>query len=226
MSITKIKKRDGRIVDFDSSRIKDAIHKAFIAVELEDGERAEDITGEVVKLLEEKFRDRIPSVEDAQDFVIEVLMRKGYEKVAAEYQDFRKKKEEIRELREKLGIEPKLTVNALEVLRARYLLKDETERIVETPAQLFTRVAAAVAKADKKYGADSRESEKIFHEMMARLEFVPNTPTLFNAGTEIGQLSACFVLPVEDSLEGIFTTVKIWPSSNKLVEESGSIFQG
>ena len=117
MSITKIKKRDGRIVDFDSSRIKDAIHKAFIAVELKDGERAGSITREVVKLLEEKFEDRIPSVEDAQDLVIEVLKKNGYEKVAAEYQDYRKKKDEIRELRGKLGIvDPKLTVNALEVL--------------------------------------------------------------------------------------------------------------
>ena len=218
MSITKIKKRDGRIVDFDSSRIKDAIHKAFIAVELEDGERAGSITKEVVKLLEEKFEDRIPSVEDAQDLVIEVLKKNGYEKVAAEYQDYRKKKDEIRDLRGKLGIvDPKLTVNALEVLNRRYLLKDETERIIETPAQLFTRVAEATAKIDEKYREEPKESEKIFYDMMTRLEFIPNSPTLFNAGTEIGQLSACFVLPVGDSLESIFDAVK----SMALIEKSG-----
>jgi ribonucleoside-diphosphate reductase alpha chain len=218
MSITKIKKRDGRIVNFDSSRIKDAIHKAFIAVELEDGERAENITREVVKLLEEKFKERIPSVEDAQDLVIEVLKKNGYEKVAAEYQDYRKKKDEIRDLREKLGIvDPKLTVNALEVLNRRYLLKDETERIIETPAQLFTRVAEATAKIDEKYGEEPKESEKIFYDMMTRLEFIPNSPTLFNAGTEIGQLSACFVLPVGDSLESIFDAVK----NMALIEKSG-----
>jgi len=218
MSITKIKKRDGRIVDFDSSRIKDAIHKAFIAVELEDGERAGSITREVVELLEEKFVDRIPSVEDAQDLVIEVLRKNGYEKVAAEYQDYRKKKEEIRELRGKLGIvDPKLTVNALEVLNRRYLLKDEMERIIETPAQLFTRVAEATAKIDEKYGEEPKESEKIFYNMMTRLEFIPNSPTLFNAGTEIGQLSACFVLPVGDSLESIFDAVK----NMALIEKSG-----
>jgi len=218
MSITKIKKRDGRIVDFDSNRIKDAIHKAFIAVELKDGERAESITEEVVRLLEEKFEDGIPSVEDAQDLVIEVLKKNGYEKVAAEYQDYRKKKEEIRELRGKLGIvDPKLTVNALEVLNRRYLLKDETERITETPAQLFMRVAKATAKIDEKYEEEPKESEKIFYDMMTRLEFIPNSPTLFNAGTEIGQLSACFVLPVEDSLESIFGAVK----SMALIEKSG-----
>jgi ribonucleoside-diphosphate reductase alpha chain len=218
MSITKIMKRDGRIVDFDSSRIKDAIHKAFIAVELEDGERAGSITREVVRLLEEKFVDRIPSVEDAQDLVIEVLKKNGYEKVAMEYQDYRKKKDEIRDLRGKLGIvDPKLTVNALEVLNRRYLLKDETERIIETPAQMFMRIAEAVAKVEGKYGGEPKESEKIFYDMMTRLEFIPNSPTLFNAGTEIGQLSACFVLPVGDSLESIFDAVK----DMALIEKSG-----
>ncbi|MEM3012681.1 MAG: ATP cone domain-containing protein, partial [Candidatus Hadarchaeales archaeon] len=121
MPIEKIRKRDGRLVDFDSSRIRDAVHKAFIAVELEDGERAEAVTKEVVKVLEERFRGKVPSVEDAQDAVIEVLRRKGYERVAEEYRSYRERKEEIRRLRQSLGIpEPKLTVNALEVLRRRY----------------------------------------------------------------------------------------------------------
>jgi len=218
MSITKIRKRDGRVVDFDSSRIRDAIHRAFIAVELEDGERAESITREVVRLLEEKFKVGIPSVEDAQDIIIKVLKKNGYDKVAEEYQDYRKKKDEIRKLKEKLGIvEPKLTVNALEVLNRRYLLKDEIERIVETPAAMFRRIAKAIAKVDGKYGGDLKENEKIFYGMMARLEFIPNSPTLFNAGTKLGQLSACFVLPVEDSLESIFAAVK----NMALIEQTG-----
>jgi ribonucleoside-diphosphate reductase alpha chain len=218
MAIKKIVKRDGRVVDFDSTRIKDAIYKAFIAVELKDGKKAEGISREVVRLLEEKFDGRTPSVEDAQDLVIEVLKKEGYEKVAQEYQVYRQKKLEIRKLREKLGIEePKLTVNALEVLRQRYLLRDETERITETPAELFKRVAGAVAKAEGQHGGDPIQSEKTFYEMMAKLEFVPNTPTLFNAGTELGQLSACFVLPVEDSLEGIFNAAK----DMAIIEKSG-----
>jgi ribonucleoside-diphosphate reductase alpha chain len=218
MSIKKIRKRDGRTVDFDSSRIRDAIHRAFIAVELENGKRAESVTEEVIKLLEEKIEKRIPSVEDAQDLVIEVLKRRGYEKVANEYQVYREKKEEIRRLREKLGIEePKLTVNALEVLRKRYLLRDETGRIIENPARMFMRVAKAIAKVDKEYGGNTKESEKIFYEMMARAEFLPNSPTLFNAETKLGQLSACFVLPVEDSLESIFTAVK----NMAFIEKSG-----
>ena len=218
MVIRKIRKRDGRVVDFDASRIRDAIHRAFIAVELEDGEKAEKITREVVKLLEERFKRKIPSVEDAQDVVIEALKKKGYGKVAREYQAYREAKDEIRRLRTKLGIEElKLTVNSLEVLRKRYLLRDETGRIIETPAQMFLRVARAIAKVDKNYGGNPKESEKTFYEMMAKLEFLPNSPTLFNAGTKLGQLSACFVLPVEDSLKSIFTAVK----DMAIIEQSG-----
>ena len=218
MVIRKIRKRDGRVVDFDAGRIRDAIHRAFIAVELEDGEKAEKITREVVKLLEERFKRKIPSVEDAQDVVIEVLKKKGYGKVAREYQAYREAKDEIRRLRTKLGIEePKLTVNSLEVLRKRYLLRDETGRIIETPAQMFLRVARTIAKVDKNYGGNPKESEKTFYEMMAKLEFLPNSPTLFNAGTKLGQLSACFVLPVEDSLKSIFTAVK----NMAIIEQSG-----
>jgi ribonucleoside-diphosphate reductase alpha chain len=217
MILSKIRKRDGRIVDFNSDRIKNAIHKAFLAVELGNGEKAENVTEEVVRLLEEKFREKIPSVEDAQDMVITILKERGYEKVAREYQDYRKKKEELRALREKLGIEPKLTVNALEVLKARYLLRDEKENIIETPTRLFERVAKATAKVDKTFGENPEKSQKTFYEMMSKLEFIPNTPTLFNAGTDIGQLSACFVLPVGDSLESIFNTVK----NMALIEQTG-----
>jgi ribonucleoside-diphosphate reductase alpha chain len=217
MFFKKIKKRDGRIVDFDAGRIKNAVHKALLAVELGDGEKAESITEEVVELLEEKFKEQTLTVEDVQDTVVAVLTKNGYEKVAQEYQDYRKKKEELRALREKLQIEPKLTVNALEVLKARYLLRDEKENIIETPPLLFERVSKAIANVDKMYGGKQEESQKTFYEMMTKLEFIPNTPTLFNAGTSLGQLSACFVLPVGDSLEDIFNTVK----NMALIEQTG-----
>jgi len=213
----KIKKRDGRIVDFDSERIKNAVYKAFLAVDLGDGVKAEKITKETVKLIEERFKEKTPSVENVQDTVIEVLRKNEYEKVASSYEDYRQKKEELRKLRSILGVEPKLNVNAMEVLKARYLLRDEQANIVETPANLFERVAKAISKVDTDYDENVAETEKIFYEMMARLEFLPNTPTLFNAGTSKGQLSACFVLPVEDSLESIFATVK----NMAVIEQTG-----
>ncbi len=213
----KIKKRDGRIVNFDPDRIKNAVHKAFLAVELGNGEIAENITNEVIKRLDEKFKEKTLTVEDAQDAVVAVLEEKGYGKVAQAYRDYRKKKEELRVLREKLGIKPKLTVNALEVLRARYLLRNEKGSLTETPTLLFQRVAKAIAATDKTYGENPAQAEKTFYDMMAKLEFLPNTPTLFNAGTDIGQLSACFVLPIHDSLDSVFTTLK----NMALIEKTG-----
>jgi ribonucleoside-diphosphate reductase alpha chain len=105
----------------------------------------------------------------------------------------------------------KLSLNAAEVLKRRYLLKDELERVIETPSQMFERVAKAIAKAEQNYGKSKEEVKKIeqrFYLLMRSLEFLPNSPTLMNAGTELGQLAACFVLPVDDSIEGIFGAVK------------------
>jgi ribonucleoside-diphosphate reductase alpha chain len=217
MILSKIKKRDGAIADFDPERIKDAVHKAFLAVELGNGEKAQEVTNAVVKILEQKFSNATPTVEDTQDAVIEVLKKKGYQKVADSYQDYRNKKQELRKLRQIIGYEPKLTVNAMEVLKARYLLRDEQENLTENPTQLFQRVAKAIANVDTNYGDKPAGTEATFNHMMAKLEFLPNTPTLFNAGTPIGQLSACFVLPVQDSLDHIFTTVK----NMALIEQTG-----
>lgn len=110
------------------------------------------------------------------------------------------------------GFERKtLTENALRVLERRYLTKDASGAIIETPDQLFHRVANAVALPDKSYGATDehvRETAENFYQMIANLEFMPNSPTLMNAGRPLGQLSACFVLPVGDSMEEIFETIK------------------
>lgn len=103
-----------------------------------------------------------------------------------------------------------LTSNARKVLERRYLLKDDEGRIRETPDDLFQRVAWVIASAERMYGSTSNAEAwaDIFYEMMVRLEFLPNSPTLMNAGRDLGQLSACFVLPVGDSLEEIFEAVK------------------
>ncbi len=104
-----------------------------------------------------------------------------------------------------------LSPNARVVLERRYLAKDEQGRPTETPEELFQRVARTLAAVERTYGADEQrvaEIEERFYNLMARLDFLPNSPTLANAGRPLGQLSACFVLPVEDSLEAIFETVK------------------
>ena len=102
-----------------------------------------------------------------------------------------------------------LSPNALRVLEARYLRRDAARRIVETPAELFRRVARAVAQAELPLGPawQADEWQEVFHGLLASLDFLPNSPTLMNAGTPLGQLAACFVLPVEDTLESIFAAL-------------------
>jgi ribonucleoside-diphosphate reductase alpha chain len=101
-----------------------------------------------------------------------------------------------------------LSANALKVLQARYLLKDEDGKVVETPAGMFGRIARTVAASEKPYGGDAAFWEERFHALLSSLKFLPNSPTLMNAGKSAGQLAACFVLPVEDSMQGIFDTLK------------------
>ena len=101
-----------------------------------------------------------------------------------------------------------LSENALRTLRARYLLKDEQGKLRETPEEMFRRVAKAVASAEDRHKGNVAEWEEKFYALMADLKFLPNSPTLMNAGKEIGQLAACFVLPVDDSMKGIFDTLK------------------
>ncbi|MFA9498551.1 MAG: vitamin B12-dependent ribonucleotide reductase [Deltaproteobacteria bacterium] len=103
-----------------------------------------------------------------------------------------------------------LSKNAKNVLKRRYLKKNSNGKVVETPEKMFRRVAQHIAKAEKKYGndADVNKMENIFYNMMTELKFLPNSPTLMNSGRRLGQLAACFVLPVEDSMEGIFDSLK------------------
>jgi ribonucleoside-diphosphate reductase alpha chain len=101
-----------------------------------------------------------------------------------------------------------LTDNARVVLERRYLRKDSQGKPVETPEEMFRRVANAVAKSEAPYGGDPEKTAERFYEAMATLTFMPNSPTLMNAGRSLGQLAACFVLPVEDSIESIFEAIK------------------
>jgi ribonucleoside-diphosphate reductase alpha chain len=113
----------------------------------------------------------------------------------------------------------KLSDNALRVLERRYLSKDGEGKVIETPQELFRRVAKHIASAEPHYDAKADVSfwEEAFYQLMANLDFLPNSPTLMNAGRELGQLSACFVLPIEDSMESIFDAVKY----TALIHKSG-----
>ena len=118
------------------------------------------------------------------------------------------------------GPAPKLSDNALTILQSRYLVKNHQGRCIETPAQLFSRVASLVAGAEAKYGADKSEIKKwhgTFYDLLASLKFLPNSPTLMNANRPSGMLSACFVLPIEDSIEAIFEAIK----QTALIQKAG-----
>jgi ribonucleoside-diphosphate reductase alpha chain len=219
--ISNIRKRDGSVVPFDPGKIERAIHKALLATGSGNGGLAGSLAGHVVKLVEERFAGATPSVEDVQDIVEGVLMTQGYAAVAKAYVLYRQQRAEVRRLKGIIGVRDdlKLSVNAIKVLERRYLLKDDEGNIIETPAELFRRVAHAVAGVETKFNpsGDVKVLEQAFFELMSGLEFMPNTPTLMNAGAPLGQLSACFVLPVEDSIVDIFETLK----NMALIHQSG-----
>ncbi|MEM2933637.1 MAG: vitamin B12-dependent ribonucleotide reductase [Methanocellales archaeon] len=208
----KIRKRDGKIVPFEMEKIASAIYRATQAINKPDRDAADRLAREVVSTLDAHFPDKVPSVEDVQDLVEKALIKHGYADAAKAYILYRKKRAEIRKLKQFLGVvdELKLSVNAVKVLKQRYLLKDETGKVIESTSGMFARVAKAVAEVDLRYKSrdEVEETKEQFYRAMVNLEFLPNSPTLMNAGTQVGQLSACFVLPVEDSLDAIFDAVK------------------
>jgi len=208
-----VKKRDGRIVPFEKEKITEAIFKALQSTGEGGREEAEEISDNVVGQIKERFKGRIPDVESIQDLVERALITSGYAETAKAYILYRKQRAELRKAKEVLtGVKDdiKLSLNALKVLERRYLIKDELGRPVETPRELFERVANNIALADKKYDekANIEKSAEEFYNLMTSFLFIPNSPTLMNAGTKLQQLAACFVLPVGDTISEIFDAVK------------------
>ena len=222
--LSKIKKRDGAIVDFQKEKIATAIFRAAEAVGGKDKKIADELAEKVVIYLEELgfSTKKIPTVEDVQDAVEKTLIENQHAKTAKAYIIYRLEHKKIREVKSMMGVKDdiKLTVNAIKVLEKRYLKKDEVGRVTETPKEMLLRVAHNITSAEKNYGTPKHEIEELenkFFEMMINLEFMPNSPTLMNAGRELQQLAACFVLPVEDDMAGIFDAIK----NAALIHQSG-----
>ena len=228
LNFKEIKKRDGRIVDFDQNRIT----KAILAVGRATGEFdlgvAEKISNQVVVNLNEIFNKRknIPEVENVQDIVEMTLMKENYLESAKAYIIYRKEHQRTREEKKKIlnGRETRLplSLNSLKILAGRYLDKDpETRKIIETPEEMFTRVSRALAEVEKRYGQSTNEIKKWqdkFYQLMSSFEFLPAGRTLSNSGTTRPVISNCVVLHIEDSMDGIFGTLR----DATLLQQSGS----
>lgn len=207
MEIEFVRKRDGLLQKFSQEKITRAISKALEATGIKQVSIAKKLASQVVKILKEE-KIKYPDVEHIQDIVEQVLMKNNLPDVARAYIVYREKRKQIRESKKILGVEDrlKLSVNAINILKKRYLLRNETGKILETPEQMFQRVAMAVARAE--HGSEKNQYQEKFFNLLSNLEFLPNSPTLMNAGTKLGQLSACFVIPVPDSINGIFEALK------------------
>ncbi len=292
--VKKIVKRDGRVVDFDPSRIANAIRKAMLSVNQYDEGVLRRVVEYILRVIDEKFgAEKIPHVEDVQDIVELALVKFDLYEVAKAYILYRKERERIRKEKMLLlnrdyvdEVDKKFSLNAIRLLAARYLLKDEEGRVIEGPKQMFQRVAMLVvipdilhdprvfdreagqrvkpmenfspAKWEGRVGlgrtGDGKflvtwnryhlermkalydelnqqgkmkvswseffqmllngefdsyyENFRRYYDIMVEKKFMPNSPTLFNAGTRLGQLSACFVLDIDDNIESIMEAAK------------------
>jgi ribonucleoside-diphosphate reductase alpha chain len=285
--ISKIKKRDGRIVSFEQSKISNAIYKALVATGKPDYPLAERLAVRVLqKMAQQGFSEKtVATVEDVQDMVESILIEEGLSETAKSYILYRHERRKVREEKMKVlnkkdldEVDKAFDINSLRVLAARYLLRDENNEIVESPKQMFERVAILVGIADVMHDPqvfslaggikqDAEEAAKYYHKLadfdlklkigeywlnryhfeamvrsyihaakqgqmkvsfkellkmvaegkmaqyadrmkeyynlMVSRDFLPNTPTLMNAGARLGQLSACFVLDMPDDMAGI-----------------------
>ena len=285
--ITRIRKRDGRVVDFGKSKISNAIYKALVATGKPDYRLTETLTNKVIrKMVQHGYNSTeisaIPSVEDVQDIVESILIEEGLSDTAKSYILYRHERRKIRDEKMKIlnkkdldEVDKVFDVNSLRVLASRYLLRDNNNEITEGPKQMFERVAILVAipdimhdsrlfdvigghiqgteEAEKYYtktddfdlklkignyylnkyhfeslirhyiylanqkhmkvsfkeilkliaeGKLAQYEERIreYYDLMISRDFLPNTPTLMNAGARLGQLSACFVLDMQDDM--------------------------
>lgn len=208
--LTKIIKRDGRVVAFDENKIIQAI-RAVVSYKHEP----ERLTKIAITILKKGVNGEIPTVEQVQDVVEQVLMAAGHYEAAKTYILYRQKHQKVREVKEILGVKDDvgLNTNQLKVLENRFLRHDESGKVTETPGQLFRRVAKFISEQEK----NPKQWEEKFYSIISRMEFVPAGCYFRGAGTKSAVLANCFVLPVEDNMTAIFDSVK-WLA---LIQQAG-----
>ncbi len=225
--IKKIKKRNGDVVEFDQAKITEAIWKAANSVGGEKPEVSEQISNQVAAVLEVFFKDEnnVPTVEQIQDLVEKILIEGGHAKTAKAYILYREQHKNIRSKQEEIlnGKTTKLpfSLNALKVLAGRYLQRDEQGKVIESPEEMFTRVAGALASVEKQYGKSEQEVEEFaenFRDILYNFEFIPAGRTLANAGGKTKLVANCIVLHAQDSMSGIFDTLR----DASLLQQAGS----
>jgi len=213
----RVIKRDGRIVKFNPDKISAAIIRAMESVDMVDNALAEDITNNIIVNLGEASE---VGVEEIQDLVEDALIGFAEPRLAKAYILYRAKRGETREIRELLDIEGnhiKFNPNALVLLNERYLKVLEGRK--ESPVHMFKRVADCVASVESRYGENPSKWSHTFYKLLSDRIFLPNTPTLSNAGMS-NYLQACFLLPVEDSMKSILKAVY---DSGILMQAGGGI---
>lgn len=210
------------------NRIARAVFSAADSMGISDRELVEKLTEQVIQRLEQTYQS-FPGMEDLapasrltpseiQAAVRQVMAKEGRAKIAPSREPKRRPKVALK--KGLLGAEAAPpSENALRVLERRYLKKDDEGQVIETAEDMFRRAAQNIASAELLYDpkADVQAREEEFYQAMANLEFLPNSPTLMNAGRELQQLSACFVLPIDDSMESIFDAIKY----TALIHKSG-----
>ncbi len=213
-------KRNGSRERFDKDKLFKSVVKAAkpYGIGLKD---IEEIVGKVlyqINRLYETSRYREINTDKIAEIVEYMLIKKGvidprWNDVARDYLLIRIYKESGQEKKPINDLDKMFTYQALRLLYSRYLLRDPvTNKVIETPQDMFHRVARFVAKAEEKYERSRDEVEKwerLFYELMSQHRFLPNSPTLMNAGTKVSQLAACFVVPVHDDIDSIFKAVYV-----------------
>lgn len=216
MKIRQIRKRDGQLVPFDKTRISDAIFKAAQSVGGSNRVTAEFLADKVIEVMERTMPfGAVPNVEDIQDVVEKVLIEEGHAKTAKAYILYRNEHAKIREEQKKIlnGKTTKLpfSMNALQVVAKRYLVHDREGGVIESPEEMFFRVANTLAEVEYMYGKKDGEVSAFkndFLEIMSKFEFIPAGRTLANAGAPTPIVPNCVVLHMEDSMDGIFQTLR------------------